>query len=172
MTSEKAYRPPALLASLVLFATVLVPVCRAPAQEAEKPAAPEVQITAVKVTPAEPAADTLCQLSIELENKGTKVASLFAFTVEINGRKLPVYDKELFALPAEPGAATELRLFNFWSTETGRPAPQDGKLTVEVSLVEAQWVKVETEGDVETWTPVGAVAGLPVAKGVTLKMKK
>lgn len=144
----------------------------APAQEAEEPAAPLLSIEEVTVVPADPAVDTLCKLSVKLKNGGERTASLLAFSVAIDGHQLPVYDTELFAFPLDPGATTEVPLFNFWSSETGRPAPADGELTVEVALTEARWVKIEMEEEVEVWTPVAPVEGLPVADSVTLKMKK
>ncbi len=160
------------LATVLTALAVLAAAGIAFAQEAEKPAAPALSVEAVTVTPSEPGVDTLCKLSVTLRNAGEQTASLLAFTVAINGQQLPVYKTELFALPLDPGAATEVPLFNFWTTETGRPAPADGNLKVEVNLTEAQWVKIEMEDEVEVWTPVGPVPGLPAAKSVTLKMKK
>jgi len=163
---------PCLFAAAMLALVVMGPAPTAGAQEEGKPAAPRLSVEGVTVTPSDPGVDTLCKLSVKLKNGGEQTASLLAFTVAISGHKLPVYDTELFALPLAPGATTEVPLFNFWSTETGRPAPGDGNLRVEVSLTEAQWVKIEMEDEVEVWTPVGPVAGLPAANSVTLKMKK
>jgi hypothetical protein len=163
---------PRFIATATLALTVMAATPSARAQEAEKPAAPSLSVEEVIVTPAAPGVDTLCKLSVKLRNGGEQTASLLAFQVAVNGQELPVYDTELFALPLDPGAVTEVPLFNFWTTETGRPAPADGKLTVEVRLTEAQWVKIEMEDEVEVWTPVGPVEGLPAAKSVTLKMKK
>jgi hypothetical protein len=158
-------------AAVLLALAVLLTAASATAQEAKKPAA-ALSVEEVTVTPSDPAADTLCKLTVKLRNAGEKTASLLAFEVAINGQTLPVYDTELFALPLDAGATTEVPLFNFWTSETGRPAPADGKLTVEVRLTEAQWVNIEMEDGVEVWTPTGAVDGLPAARSVTLKMKK
>lgn len=133
---------------------------------------PGVSIARVTITPENPGVDTLCRLSVELTNEGKDVASQLGFRVTINGSNIPVYDNQLFMYPLEPGAANEVALFNFWSTETSRLAPADGKLRVEVALVEAQWTKIEDVDGVETWTPLGAVPGLPVSKTVTLPMAK
>ena len=159
----------ALLAAVLLVSLAGV----SPAQQAEgekKP--PAVVVEEVTVEPAAPGPDTLCRLTVKLKNGGSQIASLFAFAVEINGHPLPVYVEELFAFPVDAGSAADLRLYNFWSTETGRPAPADGKLTVAVRLEEAQWMEITTEDKVEVWTPTGAVEGLPSAASVTLKMKK
>ncbi len=163
---------PRFLAATMLALAVMGAVHATGAQEAEKPAAPRLSVEEVTVTPSAPGIDTLCKLSVKLRNGGEQTASLLAFKVAINGQELPVYDTELFALALDPGAVTDVPLFNFWTTETGRPAPADGNLTVDVRLTEAQWVKIEMEDEVEVWTPLGPVEGLPAAKSVTLKMKK
>ena len=160
------------LQAAILGALGLALAVTSMAQEAEKPAPPKVTLAGVTVTPENPGPDTLCKLSVKLRNDGEKTASLFAFAVEINGQKLPVYDKELFAFPVEAGSTADLALFNFWSTETGRKAPADGKLKVEVRLVEAQWVTIAMEDDVEVWTPGSVIGGLPASASVTLQMKK
>jgi len=132
--------------------------------------APTLSIEEIIVEPGKPAADTLCKLSIKVKNPGSEVASQFGFGVKLNGQDLGVYGNQLFMFPVEPGATGELKLYNFWTTETSRPAlPKDGKLTVEVTLKEAQWMKIETDEEgVEVWTPLGAVPGLPVSNSVTL----
>ena len=90
----------------------------------------------------------------------------------INGQKLPVYESHLFMFPLSPKSMSELPLYNFWSTETSRPEPANGKLEIEVTLREARWMDITTEGDTETWTPLGDVAGLPVSSSITLTMAK
>lgn len=89
---------------LVLLATPL----EAQETEGEEEKLPLVVVEKVTVEPADPGPDTLCKLTVKLRNSGTEIASLFAFTVEINGQKLPVYDKELFAFPVDPGSAADL----------------------------------------------------------------
>lgn len=155
----------ALMAACGLLAPTL-------AQEAEVPETAQLAVTAIRVEPANPAADTLCRLTVELENTGDRIATQLGFTVTINGRKLPVYESHLFMYPLAPGAKSELALFNFWSTETSRPEPANGKLEIEVTLREARWMKIDTEGDVETWTPLGDVAALPVGRAITVPMSK
>jgi hypothetical protein len=142
-----------------------------PAQEEGKPA-PPLSIEAVRVEPASPAPDTLCRLSVAVRNAGTRRASHFEIAVRINGQELPAYRSRLYLQPIEPGATGEIRLFNFWSTETSRPAPRDGKLTVEVALTRASWVDKEVKDGAEIWTPAGAVEGLPVSKSVAVTLAK
>ena len=123
-----------------------------------------------------PGPDTLVRLSVGITNRGEEIASAFAFTVEVAGRELPVYEKQVFLKPVPAGETVELALYNFWTSETGRPAPADGKLEVEVTLREARWMKrsVEKEGEseVEVWTPLGPVEGLPVTASTTVTLKK
>ncbi len=76
----------------------------------------------------------------------------------------------MFPVPA--GESAEIKLYNFWSTETSRPMPSNGKLEVEVTLAAAQWTKVSMEDEVEVWEPLGEIAGLPQAKSITLEMKR
>lgn len=140
--------------------------------QAPKPAAPLLALEAVQVDPASPGPDTLCRLSVRLKSSGTKTASAFAFRVRVDGKDLPVYEKELFLKPVAPGASAEIRLHNFWSSETGRPFPAGGKMTVEVTLAEARWMDVKTQDGAEVWTPAGPVEGLPVSKTVTLTLGK
>ena len=135
----------------------------------EKPA---LRISSIKVEPANPAADTLCRLRIEIENSGENIASQLGFSVKINGQELPVYKSHLFMFPVPPGDTTELALYNFWSTETSRQMPATGKLELEVSLLEARWMDISTEGDTETWTPLGDVVSLPVSHSITIEMDK
>lgn len=139
---------------------------------------PGLTLESVKVDPASPGPDTLCRLSVTLRSiggeggEGKKTASALAFRVKVDGRELPVYKNELFFRPVAAGATAEVKLHNFWSNETGRPFPTNGKMTVEVTLAEAQWMDVKTENGAEVWTAAGPVEGLPVSKSVTLTLKK
>lgn len=166
---ERRMRPISFLALAVGVGALVVP---APSfsQEAVAPEAAALAIVAVKVEPALPAADTLCRLRVEIQNRGEQTATQLGFTVAVNGQKLPVYENHLFMTPLLPGATTELPLYNFWSTETSRPAPANRKLEIEVTLREARWVEISTEGDTETWTPIGDVGALPVSTSITLAM--
>ena len=127
-----------------------------------KPAASPLVLAAIKVTPANPGADTLCQLRVEVSNQGERIASQLAFTVKVNGQELPVYRNQLFMQRLDPGKTSTVRLYNFWTTETSRPAPADGKSRVEVTLREAKWYEIATKDGVEEWTPLQPVPGLPV----------
>ncbi len=154
-----------LLLSLAAVAVVSPPIL---GQEAE--ATPQVTLETIIVDPPAPAVDTLCRLNVSIKNTGEETVSQFGFTVKIDDVELPVYINQLFMYPVEPGETTEIPLYNFWSTETSRPAPADGKLRVEVTLREAEWKKIEMEGDTEVWTPIGAVEGLPSTQQLTLEM--
>ena len=118
--------------------------------------------------------DTLCRLRVKIRNAGVQIASQLGFSVKINGQELPVYGNQLYMFPVPPGETSELQLYNFWSTETSRPAPASGKLILEVSLNEAKWMKREMEEEVEVWTPLGEVRGLPsrASKTITLKSRR
>lgn len=159
------------ISALPILLVLLLAVTGVQAQD-QKPAAPLLTLEAVQVDPASPGPDTLCRLSVRLKSSGTKTASALAFRVRVDGKDLPVYEKELFLKPVAPGASTEIRLHNFWSSETGRPFPTGGKMTVEVTLAEARWMDVKTQDGAEVWTPVGPVEGLPVSKTVTLTLGK
>jgi len=153
-----------LAALLLLLLALAVTV-----QAAPKP--PTLVLETVEVDPATPGPDTLCKLSVTVKSSGEKTASALGFRVRIDGKELPVYRNELFFRPVAPGVA-KIRLHNFWSSETGRPFPASGRMTVEVTLTEARWMDVKTQEGTEVWTPVGVVEGLPVTKSVTLSLKK
>jgi hypothetical protein len=157
---------PALLLSAVAV-SIAVPVAIA----AEAPSRP-LTLEAVKIEPASPRPDTLCHLTVTVKNAGTQRASSLEFVVKINGQELPAYKQRLYLTPVEPGAAREVRLFNFWSTETGRPAPADRRLNVEVTLARASWAQKTARDGAEVWTPAGEVPGLPAAKSLTLTLAK
>jgi hypothetical protein len=129
-----------------------------------------VRLTAVRVEPERPAKDTLCRLRVVLENRGDKKISQLGFKVTLNEQVVPVYGNQLFMYLVEPGATEEIPLYNFWSSESGRPVPADRKLRVEVSLEEAVWMEVETEEETEIWTPAGPVEGLPSKVQLVLEM--
>jgi len=140
--------------------------------EGEKPAAPTVSIESIQVEPAAPRPDALCHLSVSLHNAGERPVSALELTVALNGKPLPAYRDRVFFTAVEPGATRQIRLFNFWSTEAGRPAPADGKLTLEVVLVRASWMQRENKDGATVWTPAGPVAGFPSAKTVVLTLTK
>jgi len=162
-------RPPSPRIPCLLLLPLLLGGAATIRAEAPKPA---LTLEAVKVEPASPRPDTLCHLAVTLKNAGTQRASALEFVVKVNGQELPAYKKRLYLVPVEPGATRELRLFNFWSTETGRPAPANGKLNVEVTLARASWAQKAARYGAEVWTPQGEVPGLPVTQSVTLTMAK
>lgn len=150
---------------LAVLALAAVPV----ASQEKKSA---LTLESVRIEPASPGPDTLCRLSLTLRNNGEHPASALELRVKVNGRELPAYKDRLYLQAVQPGTEREIRLFNVWSTETGRPAPADGKLTVEVTLARASWMRREMKDGAEVWSPLGPVDGLPVLKSVSLKLKK
>jgi hypothetical protein len=155
-----------LLATLALAAEQAQPAAP-PAETAKATAASPLALTAVRVTPPNPGPDTLCQLRVEIRNGGDRVASQLAFAVKVNGQELPVYRNQLFMQRLDPGKTSTVHLYNFWSSETNRPAPADGKHRVEVTLAAARWYTVATKDAVEEWTPQGDVPGLPTTATAT-----
>lgn len=153
--------------SSLLLTLALLTTPQLVAQSGESAA---LAIEEIVVEPADLGPDTLCKLRVKIRNDGSEVASQLGFTVSINGQDLHVYGNQLFMYPVEPGSSLEVPLYNFWTTETSRPMPADGKLELSISLDEAQWMKIETVDEVETWTPLGAVEGLPVNGAVTLNL--
>jgi hypothetical protein len=148
------------------------------AAPAAEPAAPaRLALEAVRIEPTaagveRPGAETLCRLIVSLRNTGGETATALGFKVEVNRQELPVYRSHLFYHAVAPGKTAEIPLYNFWTTETGRPFPADGKLAVAVTLVEAQWTRIETQEGAEVWTPLGAVSGLPSTAAATLELAR
>ncbi len=172
------YRLPHRLLILVAAVLTLSALPALNAQETDGStdgtAGPLLSIDEIVVTPDKPGADTLCQLRVKLGNQGEQPASQLAFQVKVNGQDLSVYGNQLFMFAVEPGKENELKLYNFWTTETSRPdMPKGGKFTVEVTLTEARWMRIgDDEDGVEVWTPLEDVAGLPVSKTITLEAAK
>ena len=136
---------------------------------------PAIRLDSIEVSPMAPGAETLCKLTATIENTGSRAVYSFGFDVELNGHSLPVYEKQLFLQVIEAGQSEEVALYNFWTSETGRPAPADGKLEVLVRLREARWVdvsEVQEDGEtVEVWTPAGDVSGLPQTVSLALELQ-
>jgi hypothetical protein len=153
-----------LYAAIAVFAALLLPT----PSPAEKPPTPPLAIVGVTANPADAGADTLCQLRVEIANKGDRIASQLAFAVKVNGHDLPVYRNQLFMQRLDPDKTTTVRLYNFWTTETGRPAPTDGKYRIEVTLLNAKWYDIALKDNVEDWTPRDPVPGLPTTATTTV----
>lgn len=182
--------PPALAACLLLLLAAAAglplaaqeePPAETAGEGAEEPAErPQLAIDSVIVRgPAEgkaPGADALARLSVRIANRGERIASALVFTVEVEEQELPVYRNQVFLKPIPPGETVEVALYNFWTGETGRPAPADGKLDVEVTLREARWmnrtIEKEGESEVEVWSPIGPVEALPVTASTTITLSK
>ncbi|MDA8019518.1 MAG: hypothetical protein MPN21_18905 [Thermoanaerobaculia bacterium] len=161
------------------------------AAKADKPSSP-LTLVAVDIQPEDPSAETLCRLGVELTNQGEQPISGLRFAVSVNGHSLPVYEKHVFLDVVPPGGKVNVPLYNFWVTETGRPLPEKGPLTVEVRVVDARWTRVElepmdpekatrtdSEGNeataqemVETWTLLDSLEVLPEAVTATRALRR
>jgi hypothetical protein len=180
MRATRRTNSPCTFISAAALAGAIVALCLAalPCQAAEdsaeaEPAPAALSLEAIQVTPENPEADTLCQLSVKIKNHGERPVSGLGFEVQIAGRPLTVYANQLFYQLLPAGAVTEVALFNFWTTETGRPAPADGKLPVAVTLKEATWMEVSTDKEgVEVWKVLEPVPGLPASKTLPLSLPK
>lgn len=155
-----------MIRALLVFSLLLAPAAVLGAE----PASPLV-LDALTVTPEKPSVDMLCQLRVKVRNTSNRTITALAFTVTVAGQELAVYRNQLYLQAFPPGATTELRLYNFWTSETGRPAPPDGKLPIRVTLREAQFVTVgKAENGDETWDLGDKVPGLPVTVEKTLAL--
>lgn len=169
-------------AALALAVLLTAPAATLSAQEEAPPPeaeAPEPLLSLEEVTVEGPPTgaplgpESLARLTVSIANRGEEIASSLVFTVTVAGHELPVYRNQVFLKAIPPGGTTELALYNFWTGETGRPAPADGKLPVEVTLTEARWTEVAEDDDgVEVWTPLGPVEGLPVSASTVVTLKK
>jgi hypothetical protein len=134
-----------------------------------------LRIVAVEVSPAgrkapgtEPppaSPDALYQLRVRIRNNGSESASDLTFQVTVNGQRLAPYVNHTFRSDLSPGKETDVPLYNFWSSESGRPFPADGRLVVEVRLTGARWMSAgdKTPSDVQP---------LPAPFAVTLVSRK
>ena len=155
-----------LLLLLSLTLSSLVP--SASAEEPPQPT-PLLTVSAVRIEPNQLKPDQLCKLHVQLTNSGKQIASQLGFTVKINDQVLGVYGNQLFMYPIEPNATADFRLYNFWTSETSRPFPADGKMTIEVILNEAQWMQREIKDKETTWQPLGEVEHLPQSGRLELR---
>ena len=165
----------ALLNHLAWLALSLVAAGSPPATQEETPRTAVLSLTSLGVRPEKPGVDTLCQLIVEIHNRSARPVSELAFTVTLNGEALDVYEAQLFYRELPPGASAEVRLFNFWTTETGREIPPGGELAITVTLEAARYFEIETTEEngeqVETWTPQEPVGGLPISRSLRLKLE-
>ncbi len=172
-----------LAVAVVLLALLGLPGGIARAQEADEAPAQEeaseqesaespLKVASVRVSPESPGPEALCTLTVEIANGAERAITAFGFDVTVAGNPLPVYDNQLFLKVVPAGETVELPLYNFWTSETGRPAPADGKMPVEVTLREARWVKLGEEDGTEVWELEGEVGGLPVTAETMVTLKK
>lgn len=162
--------PLPLLVFLAIFATVMPAFSQ---DDTETAAAPTLAIETITLDPAKPGADTLVTLTVTVKNTAEQAVTGLGFDVTVGGVELPVYDNQLFVEAVEPKASTTIELFNFWTNETGRPLPTNGKLTVEVTLREAVVLERSKADDGSpVWAFGAPVTGLPVSGEVTVELAK
>lgn len=164
MIFPSTLRPPCL-------AVLLLSLFSLAAASAQEPAA-QLSLAKLSVEPKVIRAETLCKLSVEVTNTGSSTADAFAFDVLVGGEKLTVYESQLFLDPVKAGETRRLKLFNFWSSETGRELPAQGALTVEVRLREARWVRIEEVESEQVWTSLGSVEGLPQSASARVEIER
>lgn len=178
--------------TLAIFAVLFTFGTPSPAQNAASP--PQlVKLVGLDVTAADGtntfSPEQLCQLSVHVSNSSERPVFSLGFEVSVGGKALTVYEKQLFMVAVPPtaeGTPFKLDLFNFWTSDSQRSIPNNGKLDVEVRLVEAQWLAISEETEpipgsgstgtdqaaktrvVEVWTPAGNVEGLPSTRTKTL----
>ena len=144
--------------------TVAFVVALAASSLATEAKAANIAVDAIVVEPASPGPAALCRLKVRLKNGGAQAASLFVFSVTINGEDVSTYRARTFAINVDPGTTGEIDLYSFWTPS----APK--AFDVRVTLTEAQWVQVKKEGTTTTTAPAGPVAGLPTGATLTVKM--
>ena len=152
------------------------PVAANPAPDTAAPdtAAPApLAITAIALQPAKPAAGSLSKLRVTIANRGTRPVSGLRFRVEIAGTPLVVYERQLFIETLDPEGEHEVRLFNFWTSEPGRPLAAGDTLRLGVTLEAARFLSrdVSPEGD-EILSLEEAVPGLPVKRELSIKLRR
>jgi hypothetical protein len=127
---------------------------------------PPLQIVAVDIQPMQTAPDTLHRLKVRIRNSGSQPATDLTFQVTVSGQRIAVYLNHSFRPDLQPGKETDVPLYNFWSSETSRPFPKDGRLTIEVRLTSARWVNQAAGGkmaDVQPMPPPFSVTLSPRA---------
>lgn len=152
--------------SLVAALLVMPAVAAAQAPTGASAASP-LRITAVDIQPAVAAPDTLHRLKVRIRNDGSEPASELTFQVTVSGQRLAVYLNHTFLNTLQPGKETEVALYNFWSSEAGRPFPKDGRLVAEVQLTGARWVGTRAASGATR-----DIKPLPPALSVTLSPRR
>lgn len=152
---------------LAMLAAIVAPAPQ-PASAEKQTSGSLLAIEAIEVDPPQPGPETLCRLKVRLRNNGQQTASDFAFQVALNGQALSVYSNQSWVANLAPGKDTEVQLYNFWTSESDRPAPKDGRLVVEVRLKAARWLDTNEKGLASR--PAKDVDPLPAPRSVTLSV--
>lgn len=163
----------ALAAALCLALPVPGPAQEPPAESAEEvdvEVESHLVFAGLRMSAAETDLPKLVSLSVEIANESERPITALGFEVVVEGVSLPVYDNQLFMQRLAPGETSTVELYNFWSGETGRPNPEDGRLDVTIRLREARWLTVTKEGTTDVWEVGDAVPGLPLEAKATLAL--
>ncbi len=149
------------LRHVLLCSTLAAGVVPASARAQEKPSL--VVLEALEIDPPKPARETLCKPRIRVRNNGDKAVTSFLFGVRLDGQELSIYKNHVFFYTIAGGEVSDVDLYNFWTTEAGRPTPRNGQLRMEVTLKEARWVEIKRDGDRTEYKLLGSVEGLPTS---------
>jgi archaellin len=140
--SRSTKLPPWFVAAFVLLGAGLLTNQQEVATQgsAASQASSALRIAAIDVQPAVAAPDTLSKLKVRIRNDGSLPVSHLTFDVTVSSQRLAPYLNHVFLNTLQPGKETEVSLYNFWTSEAGRPFPKDGRLVVEVRLTGAEWI--------------------------------
>jgi hypothetical protein len=154
---------------LFVLGMLTLGVAQAPQPPPNRSASPAqrslLAIVAVDVQPSKPGPDALCKLHVRIQNVGTVAASDLSFQVTVNGKLLGNFLNHTFRSTLDAGKATDVPLFNFWSSEYSRPYPTDGRFIIDVRLTGARWA---APGSANAATLAEPVQPLPAPFAVTL----
>jgi hypothetical protein len=126
--------------------------------------AADIRLDAITVEPASPHPAKPCTLKVHVTNSGTQAVSFFKFSVVINGEEVRTYKNQLYVVTIDAGKSDNVELYNFSSPSVAQA------FAVQITLVEAQWVRVQRDGKSSTTTPTGLVPGLPTSRALSVQM--
>ena len=122
-----------------------------------------IVLEALEIGPPSPGPETLCRLRVRIRNTGGKGVTSFVFRVRFDGQEVSTYKDHVFDQPIARGEGGDVELYNFWTSDPGRPSTRKEQLRVEVALEEASWVEVKRDGNRVEYKTLGSVEGLPVS---------
>jgi len=160
---------PGLIPLAYVFGLLAVPpvsaLQTASAQPTPAVSQSSLRIVGIAVQPTNPGPDTLCRLRIRLLNPRKGSVSDLHLRVTGNGQRLDNFMNDSWRSLLPPGKETDVQVFNFWSSEVGRPYASDGKLVIEGRLTGARSV---VHGSSNAAALADAIKPLPGPFSVTL----